>query len=196
MPKKAKTNNKTLAQVKTLAEIKEDLSQCKTRIDPDTVLKEADKELTDKKAGQVAITPESNVFKAMTLLEFDNGMLMAIAIPEQYKTFGIDMMRQLQKEFNCQTVSEKATAELASVNYIRTLEIQNRINSYLALPTISDMGVRFLAVMSKELDRANRQYLAAIQTLRVMKQPPMKLNITTDTAIIGQNQLVQANSHE
>ena len=29
-----------------------------------------------------------------------------------------------------------------------------------------------------------------------MKQIPMQLNIKTDTAIIGQNQMVQANSHE
>ena len=54
----------------------------------------------------------------------------------------------------------------------------------------------FYKVASQELDRANRHYLASIQTLKAMKQSPMQDNIKTDTAIIGQNQLVQANSHE
>lgn len=196
MPTKPKINSKAIAEVKTADKIKNYLSRSRASIDPDVVLQEADKELHSSNKDQLSIQPESNVFKAMTLLEFENGMLMSTVVPEQYKTFGIDMMRQLQKEYNCVLTSEKATAELATVNYIRTLEIQNRINRYLDLGTISDIGVKFLAIMSKDLDRANRQYLAAIQTLRVMKQPPMKLNITTDTAIIGQNQLVQANSHE
>lgn len=188
-------NTKALDQIKTPDDIKEILGNFKTGIDPDTVLKEADKELTNKKNGGLAITPESNVFKAMTLLEFDNGMLMATAIPEQYKTFGVDMMKRLQKEFNCQTVSEKATAELATVNYIRTLEAQNRITKYVALGTITENGVKFLAIMSNELDRANRHYLTAIQFLKSMKQPQLGVNIMANTAVIGQNQMVQTNNN-
>ena len=114
-------------------------------------------------------------------------------IPEQYKTFGVDMMRQLQKEYNCTTISEKATAELATISYIRTLGVQSRINSYLGKGELTEIGVKFLAVMSKELDRANRHYLTAIQALRLLKQPPMQIKVSADTAIIGQNQVVQAN---
>ena len=52
-----------------------------------------------------------------------------------------------------------------------------------------------MAVMGKELDRANRHYLTAIQTLRMLKQPPMQLNIRANTAVVGQNQIVQANTN-
>lgn len=185
-----------MTKVKTDAEIKEYLNRSKMALDPYAVLREADKELHSSNKDQLSLQPTSNIFKAMTLLEFDNGILMTTTVPEQYKTFGIDLMKQLQVEFDCRNISEKATAELAAVNYIRTLEIQNRINRYLAGDTITDMGVRFLAVMSKELDRANRHYLTSIQTLKVMKQAPMSLNIKTNTAVIGQNQIVQANDHE
>lgn len=196
MPTSPKTNSKAVAEMKTAKEIKEYLNRSRASVDPDVVLQLADQELHSSNKDQLSIQPTSNIFKAMTLLEFDNGTLLTTVISEEYKTFGIDMLRQLQKEYHCETFSEKATTELATISYIRTLEIQSRINRYLALTTISDMGVRFLAVMSKELDRANRHYLASIQTLKAMKQSPMQLNIKTDTAIIGQNQLVQANSHE
>lgn len=196
MPKKVKTSNKTITQVKTSEEIKDYLNRSKTAVDPDIVLQEADKEVRDNPSNKLATSFESNIFKAMTLLEFENGLLMASAIPEQYQTFGVDMLRQLQQEFHCESVSEKATAELTAVNYIRTLEIQHRITRYLAMGTLTDTGVRYLAIMSKELDRANRHYLASVQTLKMMKQSPLQLNIKTDTAIIGQNQVVQANSHE
>lgn len=196
MPIKPKTNNKAVAEARTEDEIKNYLSRSRASTDPDVVLKEADRELHSSNKDQLSIQPTSNIFKAMTLLEFENGTLLTTVISEEYKTFGIDMLRRLQKEYHCETFSEKSTAELATVNYIRTLEIQSRITRYLALPTISDIGVRFLAVMSKELDRANRHYLSSIQTLKAMRQSPMQLNIKTNTAVIGQNQIVQANSHE
>lgn len=196
MPTKSKANNKAIIQIKTPEELRDALSKCKIWNDPDIVLQNVYEESRNNKSNKLATIDIDNAFQALTLFEFENGILMTSVMPESYKTFGVDMMRQLQKEHNCQTVSEKATAELATINYIRTLATQSRINRYLETATISDMGIRLLAVLSKELDRANRQYLAAIQTLRVMKQPSIKLNIKTDTAIIGQNQMVQTNNHE
>lgn len=189
--------NKDLAKVKTLTEIKDRIGGCKNQDDPDIVLKEADNELSKVKEGiNQSVGVESNVFKSMTLLEFDNGTLLATVVAVQYRTFGIDLMRNLQKEYNCQTPSEKATAELTALNYIRTLEIQNRINRYLAIGTLTDTGVRYLAIMSKELDRANRHYLTAVQVLKNMKQLPFQLTLKTNTAVIGQNQIVQSNTNE
>lgn len=189
------TKTKELNKSKTLGEIREDLSRCKISVDPEFVLKEADKELSKKKGEQFALTSENSVFRAMSVLEFDTGILMSTVIPEQYRSLAIDMMRQLQKEFDCQTASEKATAELAAVNYIRTLEVQNRITRYVALGTISENGVKFLAIMSNELDRANRHYLTTIQALKTIKQPQLELNIKTNTTVIGQNQMVQTNNN-
>lgn len=189
------TKIKELNKSKTLDEIRAGLGKSKISVDPDFVLKEADKELSNKKEGQFALTPENSVFRAMSVLEFDTGILMSTVIPEQYRSLAIDMMRQLQKEFDCHTASEKATAELAAVNYIRTLEVQNRITRYVALGTISENGVKFLAIMSNELDRANRHYLTTIQALKTMKQPHLELNIKTNTTVIGQNQVVQTNNN-
>lgn len=194
MPTKPDKNNNALDKPKTAEEIRDNLSRSKTGIDPEIVLREADKELNSSDKSKIDTTSKGNLFKAMTLLEFENGVLMATAVPEPYQTFGIEMLRRLQQEFHCESVSEKATAELTTVNYIRTLAIQHHINSYLNKDSFTDLGVRYLAVMSKELDKANRHYLASVQALKAMKQSLVQLNIKTDTAIIGQNQVVQANN--
>lgn len=186
---------KDIATVKSLEEIKDVFSKCTTPHYPDVVLKEADKEIAGRKEGKLKPAPsESNTFKAMTLFEFDTGTLLTTVVPDQYKTFGIDLMRKLQEEYSCKTPSEKATAELIALNYIRTLEIERRINNYLAIGSITDQGVKFLAIMSQELDRANKHYLTAIQALRAMKQPNLELNIRANTAIVGQNQMIQTNT--
>jgi len=124
-----KTKSVTLR--KSLDEIRDELSGCKTADHPSMVLREADKELAGKEGMQSVSSPESNLFKSMTLFEFDNGALLTTTIPNQYKTFGIDLMNKLQKDFDCQISSEKATAELVAVNFIRTLEIQRRITKNL-----------------------------------------------------------------
>ena len=43
-------------------------------------------------------------------------------------------------------------------------------------------------VLSKEMDRANRQALTAFQTLVSLKQPPMKFQIKAEQAYLAQNQ--------
>ncbi len=116
------TDNKALEKPKPLNE------QLRIAYDPKEVLKRAQGKLNGlKKEGdeeyEGKTTAQDDLFKAMTLSEFKNGALLVTVIPEQYKTFGIDLMGKLQEEYGCTTPSEKATAELATVNYIRTLEI-------------------------------------------------------------------------
>jgi hypothetical protein len=168
---------------------KERLSKLKTQYDPIDIEREATKDLDSFTGNKVA--PESPIFKALTLNEFDNGMLMTFALPEQLKTFAIDMSRKLQKEYDCGTISENATCELAALSYSRMLEAQRRITLVLAQGTTTELLNQFLATMSKELDRATRHYFSAIQTLRMMKQAPLNITIRAQTAIVGQNQIVQ-----
>ncbi|MBI2019050.1 hypothetical protein HYS95_00080 [Candidatus Daviesbacteria bacterium] len=182
---------KAVVPVKTLDQIKDRISGFRTGYDSRHVLEKADKELGDNNGEQLADS-DTFIFKAMTVYEFNNGMLLATAISEQYKTLAIEMSRNLQKEFDCQSTAAKALAEIVTMNYVRTLDIQRRINNYLEKGTINEVGVRFLDVMSRELDRANRHYIQAVETLKVFKQPAMQLKISANTAVVGQNQVIQA----
>lgn len=176
-----------------LIEVREELANLSHKDDPKYVLREAEKKMMGMEKKDFSAGGDDPVFKAMTLREFDNGTLLTLAASKETSTFAIDLMRKIQQEYVCVTASEKAVAELASACFIRALEMQRRIKAYLDIGTFTGIGVQYVSVLSKDLDRANRQYLTAIQTLGALRQPPMKLSIRTNTAVIGQNQMVQTN---
>jgi hypothetical protein len=177
-----------VAKVKDINEVRRDMAGITTGYDPNILLKKYQDKANLQGLGEPADGTD-DAFKLMTLNEFNNGALLTVSVAEYYKTFGIELMRSLKMEFDCKSTSEQATAELVAISFIRTLDIQRKINGYLGKGEITDMGVRYLAVMSKELDRANRHYLSALQTLRLMKQPPIQLNIrANNAAIVGQYQ--------
>lgn len=180
-------------ELKTIDDVKDYIEQSGSTFDPDIVLKNATKDLGNCKKGQI-LNPKSDLFKAFTLFEFDKGFFLAQAVPEKYISFSIDFCRNLQKEYQCETPSEKATAELVALNFVRTIEIQSRINSLLSLGHTTDNLVKHFAILSKELDRANRHYLTSLQVLKSIKQPALEINIKSKTAIVGQNQIVQSNN--
>jgi|SRR3989344_7248666 len=177
------------------SDLKQYFKRFKTEIDPDLILKAAKIEIEGKEDNRQLIEPYSNLFKATTLNEFHNGVLMATVISEQYRTFAVGLMRDIEKEFNCQTESQKATVELAVVSYVRLLEAQRRFNNVLQLDKIDPIATQYLSIMSKEIDRATRHYLTAIQALNTMNQPKLQLTLRADTAVVGQNQIIQTN-HE
>lgn len=190
----------------------------RTEYDPDDTIKQAEMAITnpreyermlvdnsdddgeDEEYGSYELTKkwtskDDPVSRAMTLFEFQNGALMVSSIPDQYRTFAVDMSRRLQEDYHCSLQSEKALAELATINFIRTIEVERRITNFIDMNSLTGNGVKYLAIMSKELDRANRHFLATIQTLNMLKQPPIKVNVKADTAILGQNQIIQENKN-
>lgn len=129
---------KAVVPVKTLDEIKGRISGFRSGCDPRYVLEKADQELGNNNGEQVA-NPDSFILKAMTLYEFNNGVLLTNAVLEQYRSLAIDMSRKLQKEFDCQSSAEKALIGMVTINYIRTLDIQRRMTNYLEKGSITDI---------------------------------------------------------
>ncbi len=209
-------DSKALEKPKTAEETKTFLN-LRTAYDPADTLKRAEMAITNPRGYEKKLDYEDEddgpdeegeldlfkewtskddpIFRAMTLSEFKNGGLMVECVPDQYRTFVIDMSHQLQKDYGCTLVSEKALAELVAINFTRTIEIQRKITNFIDMNSLTDNGVKYLAIMSKELDRANRHFIAAIQTLRMLKQPSMSVSIKTNTAIVGQNQVIQENQN-
>lgn len=184
---------KELVPKRTTVELLEKLSDFISGYDKGHILRQAEKKFLSKKDLQLA-NPDDISYQAMTLLEFSKGILLTSAIPQRFRVFALDFYKQLQTEYDCQTPSEKATAELVALNYIRCLDIQSRINSFLSLGTTSEVGVKHLAILSKELDRSQRHYFTSVQSLRLMKQPLIEVNLRANTAVVGNDQLVQVNN--
>lgn len=196
MAKKALATPEGKAVVKHLSdeELKERIRKFHPVDDPRTILKETRVEIEDiignKKEGWQC-TPESKFFKVLTLFEFDNNILLAESVLKMYRTFLMNFYRDLRSEYKCETPSEKAVAELVAMNFVRVLAAQFKSAYLLDEGRYTDLSVSYLAALSKESDRAQRQYLSSLQTLKMIKQPALEVNIRTQTAVVGQNQVVQ-----
>ena len=186
------SNNK-ITKPRTIDEIKDIISNMGSAYDSRYVLENFEKELKDFKTKREC-GPETVLFRAMTLYEFEKGFLLASSLPSSFRVFALEFSLNLQKEYKCENQSEKSMAEIVALNFSRVLSIQDEISSYLRKGSITDIGVKYLAVMSKELDRAERHYLTSLQALKMLKMPPLEVSIRTQTAIVGQNQIVQANT--
>lgn len=184
-----------ITKTKSIEEIRKSLGESCTGFDSKYILRLADEEIKDLKE-QKEFSLDSNYYKAMTLFEFDKGILLLNAIPELHRVFAIEFSKNLQREYNCKTPSEKSLAEIVALNFVRVLGAQSKINSYLSKDSVTDMGIGYLNVMSKELDRAERHYLASLQALKTIKSHSFEVNIKTNTAVVGQNQIVQANNRQ
>lgn len=174
--------------------ILERLQRAQIPTSPSLILKNAEKEL--KQVENNKTFSSDTISKALTLLEFENGILLANGLPDLYQAFAIQLSQQLQQEYDCKTASEKATAEHVSLCYTKTLIISQKLTRVLEYQQKSKIDILYISILSKEYDRSHRQYLSAVQSLQMMKQSPLNVTIKTQTAIVGQNQIVQANSHE
>lgn len=156
-------------------------------IDPKRVSEKAKEELGNMAAGNHQALSTSATYKYLTLSEFENGILMANTMPEKYQSFAIQMLRRLQEEYGCQTASEKATAEVVTINFIQILDLSQKMKNVCEYSG-TRIGQGCMAILSKELDRANRHYLESLQVLKRLKQAPLQVNINAN---IGQNQVIQ-----
>lgn len=159
--------------------------------EPMQVQDKALKELDDKK-GETSFDAggESSLAQAMTLKEFDNGLLMSLGLQSIYKTFAIQLSQDLQRDYKCETAGRKSLAEVAALNHVRILDLQRHINGFLIKDAYGDLTAKIIAVLSKELDRAQRQYMTAIQTLEMGVQPPLKVNVRTQVANVANQQAI------
>ncbi len=175
----------------TKKNIEDMLGRMGTDADPTIVRKRAFELIKGSKDGDQFSPNDTSLVRAMSLSEFTNGILLSTGVSMRSRTFAIDLMRRFQKVYACETHSEKATAELAAASYVRALDIQSILSNFINKDSYGDLTIRAISVLGKELDRANRHYLTAIQALRILKQPSVQLNIRADTAVVGQNQAVQ-----
>lgn len=152
-------------------------------------------ELAKMKTGEIPAEKCKRVQQVMKTLEFEKGQLLLMALPEEYRAFGLDYFRNIQIEHNCNTPTERSLAESISLCFMQTLFIQKKITAYLGLESISDTGIKYLGFLSVELDKAHKRYLSSLQILTSIKNPQAEMNVRAQTAIIGNNQLIQSNNN-
>lgn len=167
--------------------------------DPETILKELGEDLLpkmfygDKKQKEdVAVKITEKASEALMLDELDNHYFLAETSSTKYRPLAIDYARKLSKEYNCTSPSEKGLVELITGAYIRYIEYSGAFNNAMRLDYLSHEKNAYYTMLSKEVDKAHRQYLTGLATLQQIKNPPPEWKINAKTAFISQNQQINA----
>ena len=143
-------------------------------------------------------TPENTQVTKKWLLDRDDRLLNAcetdshIALLESFDCRFHDMALELTTQFisenNCVTVADKMQAEITVGAFIRILDCSRKLNEALD-PYFMPNKERnaLIALLSKQIDRATRQFHSALSTFKYWKMSPVSLNINTNNAFVAQN---------
>lgn len=107
-----------------------------------------------------------------------------------------EMASELIKEYKCETMLEKSLCEIIANSYWRIISASKLMNEDLNLHCPSKEKNIYLNILSKELDRENRNYLTAINTLIEIKNPSMTINLNSENAYLWKNQQFNNKSTE
>lgn len=126
----------------------------------------------------------SSLKKACTL---DTKCLLVNAVDEADESIALELAKELESEFKVKTSSEKILVHMAVQSFIRMNKCSRLLTVNTPSPHIWHEIAHHISVYSKEIDKAFRQNISALQTLRAIKQPPLKVNIKTNNAFVAEN---------
>lgn len=140
---------------------------------------------------------EKKALEVMMALETDTHWALMESFYSQYRGLVKEFSSQLIKDYNCDTIAEKALAEIIANAFIRVIDNSRRLNNQLGDPgggqPITENRTKYLTMLSKQVDRANRQFLNALVTLKQLKVPTIEMNIRTKNTFVAQSQQINTN---
>jgi hypothetical protein len=173
------------------------LSMITLQGDKDTLLKQMTEKIlpgclsNDEKVKDGALVQLKEKGTAvMRIFESESHIGLMETFSEQYRMLSRELSQVMIQEFSCATEAEKALVTLMVNAYIRVLDNSRRLNNELECKNITPNRNVYIANLSKQVDRANRQYLSALMTLHQLKTPQIEMNIKTTNAYVSQNQQI------
>jgi hypothetical protein len=130
------------------------------------------------------------ISSALYAYEAESHIALLESFSERFRG-GIKVIcKQFISDFDCKTATEKILAETAAIAFGRYLDASRRLNNCLDVDNyITPNKTAYMAMLSKERDRAHRQYLSTVSSLKQLKAPPIDIQIKTTNAYVSQNQL-------
>jgi len=127
------------------------------------------------------------------IMNLDNHVLLFKSAGTGYESFGVEFASLLITEYNCTSPSEKALAQAITSAYIRSIKYAEMLSVNISgdRPITKELN-NYYNFLSKEIDRAQRQYITGLQTLKQLKSPSLPVTIKTTTAYIAENQQVNS----
>jgi len=126
----------------------------------------------------------------MRALELDSHISLIESFDKEFRDFVAEMSSQTIKEYGCSTAIEKALAEVITNGFIRFIDNSQRLNAILNDTNISHAKNSHFSILSKQTDRAQRQFIGAIMALKQLRAPSVEMNIKTTNAFLAENQQI------
>ena len=146
---------------------------------------------TKEEQKKVRKTLDEKVTSVMYGFETDTHFVLMESFGERFRGGAKEVCKQFIRDLDCKTDAEKALAETAAVAFMRFLDASRRLNNCLDVNDyLSPVKTAYMAMLSKERDRAHRQYLSTVSMIKQLKAPTIEMNIKTNTAFVSQNQQI------
>lgn len=132
----------------------------------------------------------------LRILESESHVSLMESFTPNYRMLAQEMTSQLIEEYQCANEAEKALAEIITNAYVRVLDNSRRLNNELECRDITPNRNTYILMLSKQVDRANRQFLSALLTLKQFKAPIIEMNVKATNAFVSQNQQINIPHNE
>ena len=128
----------------------------------------------------------------------ESGVSLVENTPKEYKSLAFKMKMDIEKEFSCDKIYEKAMVDQIVNAYIRNLNYSWVLSTCQKFEFYGNARNNYLFFLSKEADRAFRQYISGIEMLSSLKQPKMnlKLSIKSNNAFLAEKQQFNNNQNQ
>jgi len=136
---------------------------------------------------------DEKVLQLSHAFSIETGHALIEGVGEKYRPLTLQLKRDLEKEFDCKTTSEKLIADMAAMSYVRKMTFSNKLTSNQTYLGSDQEGYRNF--LSREIDRSHRQFLSSLEILRCQKHPALKVNVKTNTAFFGEKQQFNNNQN-
>lgn len=191
--------NKSLSKLYTQLEAKEFIdNELLFEFDSKSIVKKMTNELNDDsfKCGNIASNTHKGLEQYLKLNSLNNHLLLTKSCNEDYQPLIVQFSKDLIEEYQCTTSSEKALVHTIAIAYYRILNCSRLYNNEMNTKSISRERTELIKSHGKELDRANRQFISALETLKLIKQPAIKINLKADNAYLAENQQIITNNND
>jgi hypothetical protein len=153
--------------------------------DPKSIIDSYAKKMDKNTGKELSKNSISDYLKVSMTLGLDTHLPIANSVSEKYRPFLINIIEDIEKEYECNTAIEKSLAEIIASSHVRIIYLSDVLNNNISLDKVN-----FVSIISKELDRTHRQLINSISTLRQIKMPSIPFNVIAKTAFIAQNQQI------
>ena len=136
---------------------------------------------------------EKRESKFLRALESETHVALMESFDEKHHGWLLELTAKTIKEYNCTTEVEKSLASLIASSHVRIVDNSKRLNEHLNYNnsySYTQNEIRHFEALSKQIERAHRQFLSAVMALKHLKTPQIEMNIKAQTAYISEKQQI------